>query len=52
MPVFVQQIIDIIKQTGNTESEVVQVALKSLASILRDGGAVEVKEKDLVYLVS
>lgn len=51
IPVFVQQIIDIIKQTGNTESEVVQVALKSLASILRDGGAVEVKEKDLVYLL-
>jgi U3 small nucleolar RNA-associated protein 20 len=51
IPVFVQQIIDIIKQTGNTESEVVQVALKSLASILREGGTVEVKEKDLVYLL-
>ncbi|KAJ7494716.1 armadillo-type protein [Mycena galericulata] len=40
--VFVQQIIDIVKQAGSTESEVVQVAFKSLAVILRDGPAVQV----------
>ncbi|KAJ7637747.1 armadillo-type protein [Mycena polygramma] len=51
LPVFVQQTIDIVKQAGNTESEVVQVAFKSLAIMLRDGPAVHVKEKDLVYLL-
>jgi U3 small nucleolar RNA-associated protein 20 len=50
VPVFVRQMIDIIKQAGNTESEVVQVALKSLATILR-ASTVDVKEKDLVYLL-
>ncbi|KAF9524996.1 armadillo-type protein [Crepidotus variabilis] len=51
LPVFVQQTLDIIKQTGNTESELVQIAFKSLATILRDGPPVQVKEKDLVYLL-
>ncbi|KAJ6531776.1 armadillo-type protein [Mycena capillaripes] len=51
LPVFVQQTIDIVKQAGNTESEVVQVAFKSLAIMLRDGPTVQVKEKDLVYLL-
>ncbi|KAF8058584.1 armadillo-type protein [Lyophyllum atratum] len=51
LPVFVRQIIDIIQHTGNTESEVVQVAFKALAAILREGPAVQVKEKDLVYLL-
>ncbi|KAG6860769.1 hypothetical protein C0995_007801 [Termitomyces sp. Mi166 len=51
LPVFVRQIIDIIQQTGSTDSEVVQVAFKSLATILRDGPSVQVKEKDLVYLL-
>ncbi|KAF8181826.1 armadillo-type protein [Pholiota molesta] len=51
LPVIVRQILDIIKQTGNTESEIVQVAFKSLATILRDGPPVQVKEKDLVYLI-
>ncbi|KAF8901183.1 armadillo-type protein, partial [Gymnopilus junonius] len=51
LPVTVRQILDIIKQTGNTESELVLVAFKSLATILRDGPPVQVKEKDLVYLL-
>ncbi|KAJ7475832.1 armadillo-type protein [Mycena latifolia] len=51
LPVFVQQTIDIVKQAGSTESEVVQVAFKSLAVMLRDGPAVQVKERDLVYLL-
>ncbi|KAG6844945.1 hypothetical protein H0H87_002278 [Tephrocybe sp. NHM501043] len=51
LPVFVKQILDIIQQSGNTESEVVQIAFKSLATILRDGPTVQVKEKDLVYLL-
>lgn len=51
LPVTVRQILDIIKQTGNTESELVQVAFKCLGAILRDGPPVQVKEKDLVYLI-
>lgn len=48
---MVRQILDIIKQTGNTESEPVQVAFKSLAIVLRDGPPVQAKEKDLLYLI-
>ena len=51
LPVIARQILDIIKQSGNTESELVQVAFKSLATILRDGPSVQVKEKDLVFLI-
>ncbi|KAG5220004.1 U3 snoRNP protein [Salix suchowensis] len=51
LPVFIRQVLDIIKRTGSTESEVVQVAFKSLATILRDGPAVHIQEKDLVYLL-
>ena len=51
LPIFVNQALDIIKQTGNTEAEVVQAALKTLATILREGPSVQVKEKDLVYLL-
>ncbi|EIN06636.1 hypothetical protein PUNSTDRAFT_90339 [Punctularia strigosozonata HHB-11173 SS5] len=50
-PVFVNQIIDILKQAGSTESDVAQTALKSLASMIRDCSSVHVKEKDLVYLL-
>jgi U3 small nucleolar RNA-associated protein 20 len=51
VPVFVRQTIDILKEIGNTESEVAQTALKSLAIIVRDKSNAEVKEKDLVYLL-
>ncbi|TFK68467.1 hypothetical protein BDN72DRAFT_821164 [Pluteus cervinus] len=51
MPVFVKQFLDIIKQIGNTESDIAQVALKSLSTALRDGPPVQVKEKDLVFLL-
>jgi U3 small nucleolar RNA-associated protein 20 len=50
-PVFVRQVIDIIQATGSTESEVVQTCFKSLAGIIRDGQSVQVKEKDLAYLL-
>ncbi|KAK0463186.1 armadillo-type protein [Desarmillaria tabescens] len=51
LPVFIKQMLDIVRLAGNTESELVQVALKSLATIIRDGPAVDVKEKDLVFLL-
>ncbi|PFH47399.1 hypothetical protein AMATHDRAFT_67804 [Amanita thiersii Skay4041] len=51
LPVFVAQSLDIIKQAGNTEAEVVQVAFKALATMLRDGPPVQVKEKDLIFLL-
>jgi U3 small nucleolar RNA-associated protein 20 len=51
LPVYITQIIDLLRQAGNTESELAQALLKSLATILRDGPAVQVKEKDLVFLL-
>ncbi|KAF5369330.1 hypothetical protein D9758_002676 [Tetrapyrgos nigripes] len=51
LPVFIRQTLDILKQVGTTESEVAQAALKSLAAIFRDGPAVNVKEKELAYLL-
>ncbi|KAI0705265.1 armadillo-type protein [Cerioporus squamosus] len=51
LPVFIRQIIDIIKQAGSTEPEAVQTAFKSLATILRDHPSAQVKEKDLIYLL-
>ncbi|KAI9063947.1 hypothetical protein FKP32DRAFT_1603293 [Trametes sanguinea] len=51
MPVFIRQIIDIIKQAGSTEPDTVQTAFKSLATILREHPSAQVKEKDLVYLL-
>jgi len=51
VPIFVRQTINILKETGGTESEVAQTALKCLATIVRDKSNAEVKEKDLVYLL-
>ena len=51
VPVFISQIIDIIRQAGSTESEIVQVAFKSLANILRDFPTAQAKEKDLIFLL-
>jgi U3 small nucleolar RNA-associated protein 20 len=51
MPVFIQQIFAIMKQEGGTESDVAQTALKTLAVILRDRKDVEIKEKQLGYLL-
>ncbi|EIW53914.1 uncharacterized protein TRAVEDRAFT_132229 [Trametes versicolor FP-101664 SS1] len=51
LPVFIRQIIDIVKQAGSTEPDTVQTAFKSLATILRDHPGAQVKEKDLVYLL-
>lgn len=51
VPVFIAQMVDLIRQTGNTESEIVQVAFKSLATILRDFPGAQVKEKDLIFLL-
>lgn len=51
VPAFISQIINIIRQAGSTESEIVQVALKSLANILRDFPTAQAKEKDLIFLL-
>jgi U3 small nucleolar RNA-associated protein 20 len=51
LPVVIAQIIEIVRETGSTESEVVQIALKSLATILRDHDGAQAKEKDLVFLL-
>ncbi|TFY83749.1 hypothetical protein EWM64_g255 [Hericium alpestre] len=51
LPVFVRQTVDIVKQTGSIESEVVQTAFRSLAVVVRDKSNAQIKEKDLVYLI-
>lgn len=51
LPVFIRQIIDIIKQVGSTDSDTVQTALKTLATILRDRPKAQVKEKDLIFML-
>ncbi|KAH9924569.1 armadillo-type protein [Fomitopsis serialis] len=51
LPVFIRQMIDIIRQAGNTEADAVQTALKSLSTVLRNQSAAQVKEQDLVYLL-
>ncbi|QRW12832.1 U3 snoRNP protein Utp20 [Ceratobasidium sp. AG-Ba] len=51
LPVFVKQILQIIRSSGNTESEVVQTALKSLAVIIRECPAAKLQEKDLTFLL-
>ncbi|KAI0070349.1 hypothetical protein K474DRAFT_1670178 [Panus rudis PR-1116 ss-1] len=51
LPVFIQQMIEIVKQAGSTESDAAQTALKSLATLLRDQNKAQVKEKDLIFLV-
>ncbi|THG95629.1 hypothetical protein EW026_g6070 [Hermanssonia centrifuga] len=51
LPVFIRQMINIVKQTGSTESDVVQTTFKSLATILRDQPSAQVKENDLVFLL-
>ena len=51
LPVFIRQIIDIVKQSGSTDSDAMQTILKCLATILRDSPAAQVKEKDLVHLL-
>ncbi|EIW80199.1 hypothetical protein CONPUDRAFT_124919 [Coniophora puteana RWD-64-598 SS2] len=50
-PVIVQQTLEIIKQTGSIESDLVQTALKTLATIIRDCPAAQLKEKELIFLL-
>ncbi|KAI0316098.1 armadillo-type protein [Amylostereum chailletii] len=51
VPVFIKQMVAIVRQTGSTESEVVQTALKSLSAVLRDMSSAQIAEKDLLYLL-
>ncbi|KAI0035598.1 armadillo-type protein [Vararia minispora EC-137] len=51
LPVFVKQIVTIVRQTGNTDSDVVQTALKTLSTLLRERAAASIGEKDLLYLL-
>ena len=50
-PVVANQIIEVIRATGSTESGVVQTGLRSLSVILRHHDNVQVKEKDLLFLL-
>ena len=50
-PVIVNQILEIIRTTGSTESDVVQTGLRSLSTILRHHDHVQVREKELLFLL-
>lgn len=52
IPAFVKQIMSIIQRYGNTESEVAQTALKTIATVLDSCPDAEVKESDLTLLLS
>ena len=51
LPVFVRQILEIVKQTGGTESNVMQNALRTLSVVIRDCPSSQLKEKDLTFLL-
>lgn len=51
LPVYVRQVLTIIRQAGTTESDVVQNAFKSLAIIIRDCPEANVQAEDLAYLL-
>ena len=50
-PVVVNQIIELIRATGSTESDVVQTGLRALSAILRHHDNIQTKEKDLLFLL-
>ncbi|KZS87766.1 hypothetical protein SISNIDRAFT_446569 [Sistotremastrum niveocremeum HHB9708] len=51
LPVLVKQTLVVIRQTGATDSEVVQNALKALAVIIRECPKADLKESDLRFLL-
>ncbi|KZV69813.1 hypothetical protein PENSPDRAFT_753100 [Peniophora sp. CONT] len=51
LPVFVDQMVAIIRSTGSTDSELVQAALKTLAGLLRDKPSAPISEPDLLFLI-
>lgn len=51
LPVYIRHTMEVIRQAGSTESEVVQIALKSLAVMIRDCPDAQVQEKDLTFLL-
>ena len=51
LPIFVRQTLQIIRETGSTEADVVQTAFKTLAVIIRDVSSSQLKEKDLTFLL-
>ncbi|KAL5483039.1 UTP20_9 [Sanghuangporus weigelae] len=51
LPIFVRQTLQIVRETGSTEADVVQAAFKTLAVIIRDVSSSQLKEKDLTFLL-
>ncbi|KAL5498462.1 UTP20 [Sanghuangporus vaninii] len=51
LPIFVRQTLQIVRETGSTEADVVQSAFKALAVIIRDVSSSQLKEKDLTFLL-
>jgi U3 small nucleolar RNA-associated protein 20 len=50
-PVYVTEAVRIIKNTTSTNTEIAQAALKLVSAILRERPNVEVKERDLAFLL-
>ena len=51
LPIFVRQSLEIVKRGGSTESDLSQAALKTLTVIIRDCSSLQLKEKDLAFLI-
>lgn len=51
LPIFIKQVLEIMRRYSSTESESMRIACGSLAVILRDCASAKVKEKDLTYLL-
>lgn len=51
LPIFVRQALEIVRLGGSTESELSQAALKTLTVIIRDCSTLQLKEKDLGFLI-
>ncbi len=51
LPIFARQTLEIIKQAGSSEAKMSQTALKTLATMMRECSALNMKEKDLTFLL-
>jgi U3 small nucleolar RNA-associated protein 20 len=51
IPVIIRQIIELIRSSGSSESELAQTALRTLGIIVRDHEKASIKDKDLRFLL-
>lgn len=51
LPIFIKQIMELLKQTSSIESEISQAAFRTLTIIIRDCPSSQIKEQDLIFLI-